>query len=153
MSRIIERLSPKFVRQIDTPGIYNDGAGLSLAVWPRKGGGTTKSWTLRYRRKHLGDRPRVMGLGSVNDFDLGEARERARKARQLIDAGIDPIAARREERAKQAAATARPSVPDVPCRMARMARIEQEWLEVPKDRRPNHAHAGSALRGAQQGPR
>jgi integrase len=112
MSRQVERLTTKFVRQIDKPGIFTDGLGLSLAVWPKKDGtGVTKSWTLRYRRKHLGDRPRVMGLGSVHDVDLAEARELARDARKLIRQGIDPIEARRKERSEQAAATAKPRVP------------------------------------------
>jgi integrase len=47
-----------------------------------------------------------MGLGSVDDFTLDEARERARKARQLLKDGFDPIDVRREERAKRAADTA-----------------------------------------------
>ena len=44
-----------------------------------------------------------MGLGPVDDFTLDEARERARKARQLLKDGIDPLDARNEERASQAA--------------------------------------------------
>ena len=47
-----------------------------------------------------------MGLGPVADFTLEEARERARKARQLIKDGIDPIDARLNERAQQAAQAA-----------------------------------------------
>ena len=37
-----------------------------------------------------------MGLGPVDDFTLDEARERARRARQLLKDGIDPIDARKE---------------------------------------------------------
>jgi len=44
-----------------------------------------------------------MGLGPVDDFTLDEARERARKARQLLKDGFDPIDVRKEERAKRAA--------------------------------------------------
>jgi integrase len=44
-----------------------------------------------------------MGLGPLADFDLDEARERHRRARQLLKDGIDPIAARNAERARQAA--------------------------------------------------
>ena len=47
-----------------------------------------------------------MGLGPVDDFTLDEARERARKARQLLHDGIDPIDARQTERTKQKAETA-----------------------------------------------
>lgn len=39
-----------------------------------------------------------MGLGSINDFSLAEARERARAARQQLADGIDPIEARLGER-------------------------------------------------------
>ena len=42
--------------------------------------------------KYEGDgRERWMGLGALHAFDLMEARERARKARQLLAEGIDPI--------------------------------------------------------------
>ncbi|WP_371811380.1 Arm DNA-binding domain-containing protein [Brucella sp. 191011898] len=57
-------------------GMYNDGGGLYLQV--AKGG--TKSWIFRFM---LAGRAREMGLGSVHDFSLREARERAREARQL----------------------------------------------------------------------
>jgi integrase len=43
-----------------------------------------------------------MGLGPLGDFTLDEARERARRARQLLKDGIDPLDARKAERAKQA---------------------------------------------------
>lgn len=47
-----------------------------------------------------------MGLGPLADFTIEEARERARKARQLLRDGIDPIEARRSERTKQQAEAA-----------------------------------------------
>jgi integrase len=43
-----------------------------------------------------------MGLGSLADFNLDEARERARKQRQLLTDGIDPLEARAAERAARA---------------------------------------------------
>jgi integrase len=46
----------------------------------------------------LGGSARTMGLGSIKDFTLGEARNRARKARQLVSDGIDPIDLRDKER-------------------------------------------------------
>jgi integrase len=57
----------------------------------------------RYER---GGRERWMGLGPVDDFTLDEARERARKARQLLRDGIDPIDARKADRVAQATQTA-----------------------------------------------
>ena len=43
-----------------------------------------------------------MGLGPTPHHQFDEAREKARKARQLLLDGIDPIAARKAERAAQA---------------------------------------------------
>jgi integrase len=54
------------------------------------------SWLLRYQRD---GNERWLGLGPLRDFDLEEARDRARKARQQLRDGADPIAAKREQRA------------------------------------------------------
>ena len=59
----------------------------------------SKSWILRY---NLNKSRREMGLGSVADFGLAEARERAREARRLVAEGVDPIAARRHAKDVQA---------------------------------------------------
>jgi integrase len=48
-----------------------------------------------------------MGLGPVHAFSLVEARNRARRARQLLADGIDPLEARRAERAAAALAAAK----------------------------------------------
>src|SRR5437016_26647 len=56
-----------------SPGRYGDGGGLYLQVGPSG----TKSWLFRYEQA---GRDRYMGLGSINTFNLAEARERARKA-------------------------------------------------------------------------
>src|SRR5271154_595738 len=47
-------------------------------------------------------RERWMGLGPLHTFSLDEARARARLARQQLADGIDPLDARKGERAKQA---------------------------------------------------
>jgi hypothetical protein len=58
---------------------------------------------LRYK---IQKRPREMGLlGSLQAFNLWEARERAKKARQLLADGIDPIERRTETSAAAATAT------------------------------------------------
>jgi hypothetical protein len=49
-------------------------------------------------RFQLNKRQREMGLGSFSTFSLAEARERARKQRQLLADGVDPIEARKEGR-------------------------------------------------------
>ncbi|WOH82149.1 integrase arm-type DNA-binding domain-containing protein [Bradyrhizobium sp. BEA-2-5] len=89
-------LTTKLIAKLTEPGRYGDGSGLYLQITPTG----ARSWLLRYER---GGRERAMGLGPVKDFTLEEARERARKARQLLKDGIDPIDARTEERASQVA--------------------------------------------------
>jgi hypothetical protein len=56
----------------------------------------------------LDGRAREMGLGSAADFTLKEARERARRYRQMLKGdGTDPIDARQEVRAARRAAAAK----------------------------------------------
>jgi integrase len=99
-------LTVKQVAALKEPGRYLDERGLYLQV--TKAG--VRSWLLRYER---GGRERAMGLGPVSDFTLDEARERARKARQLLKDGIDPLDARKAERARQATEAARVAAANV----------------------------------------
>ena len=48
-----------------------------------------------------------MGLGSVADVSLAEARERAAECRQLRKQGIDPIESRRAAKAERLVAAAK----------------------------------------------
>lgn len=75
-----------------SPGRHLDEAGLYLQV--SKTGAA--SWILRFER---GGRERAYGLGSLKTWNLKEARERARLARQKLDMGVDPIEDRRAEKA------------------------------------------------------
>jgi hypothetical protein len=78
---------------VKRPGRYHDGHGLILVVV----NSNNASWQLRFQRN---GRERWLGLGPLHTVTLKDARERARAARlQLLD-GIDPIDARRTERAK-----------------------------------------------------
>jgi integrase len=88
-------LSARQVDILKAPGRYGDGYGLCLQITPSG----AKSWLLRYERN---GRERWMGLGPLHTVGLKDARERARKARQQLLDGIDPIEARRSERAKAA---------------------------------------------------
>jgi integrase len=87
----------KLLRQ-GQPGRHRDGEvrGLYLDI----GGKRNAHWALRYQLNH---RPHWMGLGSARDFNLTEARERARKERQRLYDGDDPLMLRRAERADKAA--------------------------------------------------
>jgi len=96
MSRARDRLSALEVRNKSEPGLYHDGGGLYLQV-SRYG---TKSWILRFT---INKRTRDMGIGPLTEWTLAEARERARKYRQLVDDGIDPIEHRQADRKLRAA--------------------------------------------------
>jgi integrase len=90
------------VQRAKRRGRYGDGDGLYLQVSPSG----TKSWFFRYRLAgsvSSNGKPmsREMGLGSLATFSLAEARERAREQRQLVAAGIDPIAERDKVAARQ----------------------------------------------------
>jgi integrase len=82
------------------PGRYGDGHGLYLQV----SSSGVKSWLLRYER--LG-RERWMGLGPLHTVGLKDARDRALNARRQLLDGIDPLDARRAERAAQTLEAAR----------------------------------------------
>jgi len=94
--RFDSRLTPLAVRRLSKPGLHADGNGLYLRI--SEGGG--RAWLLFV---HVQGKRREMGLGSVKLYNLAEARERARKYRQLADAGKDPIAERDKEAAANAA--------------------------------------------------
>jgi hypothetical protein len=89
-------------RALRNPGRYYDAPpngvrGLRLDVENKR----NASGIFRYQR---GGVDRVMGLGPLWKVELDEARELARAAWKLLDEGIDPIAARRAEKAKKAEA-------------------------------------------------
>ena len=94
MARAIGRLTALKVEKAKRPGMYADGAGLYLRVTPEG----ARNWVLRYM---LDRRPRWMGLGPLSLYSLAEARARALDARRKRHEGIDPIEARRAERARQ----------------------------------------------------
>jgi integrase len=76
-------------------GRFHVGSGLYRQVAETGSG----SWLLRYERA---GRERWMGMGSLKAFSLREAQHRARKAQQQVFDGVDPIDARREQRALEA---------------------------------------------------
>jgi integrase len=94
MARSIGRLTALKVEKTRKPGMYCDGGGLYLRV-THEG---AKNWVLRYM---LDRKPHWMGLGPFALYGLQEARARALDARRKRHDGIDPIEARRAERARQ----------------------------------------------------
>lgn len=100
MSRAIHKLSARRVTTETNKGLHGDGGGLYLQVGPTG----SKSWIFRFM---MNRKSRDMGLGSVNDFTLTEAREAARDCRRLLRDGIDPIDARHSQRRERMADAAR----------------------------------------------
>lgn len=92
MPRSINRLSARQVATLG-PGLHADGGGLYLQVSPT----LARSWIFRYRR---GGKLRDMGLGSLRAVLLQAARHKAAAAREQLAAGIDPLEARTELRAR-----------------------------------------------------
>jgi Phage integrase central domain/Arm DNA-binding domain len=93
-------LTVKRIAKATKPGRYGDGHGLYLQVLSP----TNRSWLLRYERD---GRERWMGLGPLHTINLLEARERARRARQQLLDGIDPLEARAADKAARALLEAR----------------------------------------------
>ncbi len=84
-------LTIRQTERLKKAGRYGDGNNLYLQI-TRTG---CKSWILRYVRD---GREHLMGLGPFATFNLEEARERARLARQQLANGIDPLAERKSQK-------------------------------------------------------
>ncbi|OYW16160.1 MAG: integrase [Novosphingobium sp. 12-64-8] len=79
------------IRKLKEPGRYSDGEGLILKlIAPGKG-----SWILRVQSD---GKRRDIGLGTLSDRNLSEARETAREIRRKLKAGVDALAERKRER-------------------------------------------------------
>jgi integrase len=104
------------------PGLFGDGGNLWLQVTKGKRG-PSRSWIFRYER---GGRMRSMGLGSLDTISLTNARERARKCREQLLDGIDPIEHRTAERAAKIAEGAR-SITFEAAAAAYIAAHRDEW--------------------------
>ena len=81
---------PRMVQNQVEPGYYPDGAGLYLQVkTTAESSRVSRSWLFRYSHNQ---RPTWMGLGSVRDINLADARQQAAECRRLLALGKDPIA-------------------------------------------------------------
>ena len=86
---------PLSARKVETAGTGRHGDGRGLFLYVKASG--ARSWVLRYQthgRRH------DLGLGAYPDVTLAVAREKALEARQLIVAGGDPIAVKRQAKPK-----------------------------------------------------
>lgn len=95
MPKVAAELSALDVKRLAHPGgkrnvLASVGGvpGLYLQLTPKKG----RSWVLR---TVVGAVRRDIGLGGYPGVSLAQAREKAREARALIEAGIDPVEKRK----------------------------------------------------------
>ncbi|CAN5487037.1 hypothetical protein BH10PSE17_BH10PSE17_31660 [soil metagenome] len=86
MARKIEKLTTVAINRAKPGRYYGDGAGLYLQVGPAG----NKCWVFRYTSP-VTQKVREYGLGALHTYSLAEARQRAKDARQQVDAKIDPI--------------------------------------------------------------
>ena len=97
------RLTAKTVQHAPI-GWHCDGRGLYLQCTLGADRLINRSWVYRYETD---GRQRYMGLGSVADITLAEAREKALAARKLRLEGIDPLQAKHNKQNKSRLAAAR----------------------------------------------
>lgn len=91
MARQQQRLSALQVTKLTKPGLYGDGGGLTLQITATG----AKSWLFRYM---VAGKPFGMGLGPTHTVSLAEARQKALDARKLLIDGINPLAAKKQNR-------------------------------------------------------
>jgi hypothetical protein len=122
--RIVSGLSERRVKTNRKPGLLADGQGLYLRTTPG-----AKGWVFRYQ---IAGRRRDMGLGSVTDVSLPEARDLVIGMRRLIRQGIDPIEDRRTNRGAMRVASAKTKT-FMECAEAYIAAHRGSW-KSPKHR-------------------
>ena len=89
----MSNLTPKRLKEITEPGVYQDGRGLMLRVSSTG----TKSWVFRFT---LEGRRHDLGLGAYPSLSLRDARLLADQHRLDIARGINPVAQRAAQRVK-----------------------------------------------------
>lgn len=90
MARAINRLTSRGAKALREPGMHADGQGLYLRI-DQTG---ARRWVLIYFRH---GKRREMGLGSLEEVELSEARAAADRARQVLKDGHDPIEKRKAD--------------------------------------------------------
>lgn len=93
----VHRLAANAVKTAEA-GKHCDGGGLWLVKHPDRRG----KWVLRYT---IPGRRGEMGLGSLSEVPLRQARERAARQRALVTEGKDPSKCAKRRRARLPAPT------------------------------------------------
>jgi integrase len=129
VARHLHRLSPLKITKASA-GMHSDGGGLYLQVTEGSDRTIHRSWIYRYA---INGKERHMGLGSLADVGLAEARQSAADARKLKAQRIDPIEARNKSRATAAAAANVKVITFDDCSSAYIAAHRPGW------KNPKHA--------------
>ena len=118
-----EWLKPNEPERIKLDGHYADGGGLCLQV---SGDGANKSWYFRYE---VAGQERRMGLGSLKDVTLKQARDEARRLRNLraTDKSVDPLEIRKAE--KEAREAKKQEEKDTKAKERTVRQVVDEWIE------------------------
>lgn len=93
MPKRAKELSNLAVKRLTKKGLHAVGGVDGLHLQINENG--AKSWILRIR---VNNKRRDIGLGSFPTISLSEARENARRIRQDVRQGIDPVQERKEKR-------------------------------------------------------
>lgn len=134
MAKVSDKLTPKLCDQKpqyqDRPEKRADGKGLFLLVKPDGG----KYWRMAYRFE---GKQLTLALGVYPDVSLKEARGQAGEARKLVEKGIDPAEARKQEKlAKKAAKQQKLDalLPSAPAPVVNpFERVALEWMEAMRE--------------------
>ncbi|MGZ4995375.1 MAG: tyrosine-type recombinase/integrase [Methylobacter sp.] len=100
MSRIKNKLTARTVETKKISGYYSDGGNLYLRV----SSNLTKTWAFYYKKD---GRRTEMGLGSISNVSLEQAREKAAELRKQIASGIDPLIEKQQQEAESKAQRAK----------------------------------------------
>lgn len=95
MPKIAKELSALQVSRLTQPGHHSVGGVTGMYLYVTSTG--ARSWVLRTM---IGSKRRHMGLGAFPAVTLAMAREKARVARDEVQVGTDPIAARKHTASK-----------------------------------------------------
>lgn len=125
MARLVNKLSALKAANISKPGWYGDGNGL----WLQVSGSGSKSWVFRY---DLAGKRHHMGLGSLRETSLAQARTLVQDLAHRLRDGENPLAERHHQKSLRHAEQARQMTFDA-CAAAFIKAHRSSW------RNPKHA--------------
>lgn len=109
--RLSERAVRAFIKKAEPGRKLSDGHGLYLTLTPAG----SPAWRLKYR---IGDTEKLFSIGVYPGVSLAQARAARYDAKELIKKGVDPVLARRLQRAQTIASDA-----------VTFEVVAREWLE------------------------